>query len=65
LSQVKIETAGLSNALGSSSEPTFTITAPGMPGARLTTWVPQVGQNSRVTGAARSLRANFFTSPAV
>jgi hypothetical protein len=54
LSQVKVTICGsLKSFAGSSRVPTFSITAPGIPGARVASWVPHSGQNSRVTGLGR------------
>ena len=50
LSMVKIAICGLPNRAGSSSVPTFRITA-GRPGRRVIRCVPHSAQNSRVTGA--------------
>ena len=64
LVDLKIAICGPPNSDGSSSVPTFTITG-GRPGRRVVRCVPQVAQNSRVTGFSRSLRLNVFGAPFV
>ncbi|MCI3132451.1 hypothetical protein MQH10_08890 [Phenylobacterium aquaticum] len=54
---------GPSNWLWSSRVPIFRITMAGFCGTRLVIGVPQVPQNSRVTGWSRSVRVNRAGSP--